>query len=196
MKILAFTDIESNKKQTKIIKDKVKKHNPDVVVFAGDLTFFGLDMEGMVKFLDSLNKTVVLVHGNHDDEIELKVLCSKRKDLKFIHRKVFELNEYMFIGYGGEGFDQRTKDMEDFMLKQDTTCKKVILVIHQPPYGTKLDPMPIYGHIGNKSVNKVIKKLKPLVVFVGHLHENFRKKDYIDSSLIVNPGQTGMIFNV
>ncbi len=196
MKILAFTDIESNKKHAQIIKDKVKKHNPDVVVFGGDLSFFGLDIEGMVKFLDSLKKTVVLVHGNHDDEIELKVLCSKYKNLKFIHRKVFEINEYMFVGYGGEGFDERTKDMENFMLKLDTTCKKVILVIHQPPHDTKLDKLPLHGHVGNKSVNKVIKKLKPTVAFFGHLHEHFGKTDKLGSTLMVNPGDKGKIIIV
>ena len=196
MKILAFTDIESNKKHAQIIMDKVKKHNPDVIVFAGDLSFFGLDIEGMVKFLVSLNKTVVLVHGNHDDEIELKVLCSRHKNLKFIHKDTFEINEYMFIGYGGEGFDEKTKDMENFMLKQDTTCKKVILVIHQPPYGTKLDKLPFHGHVGNNSVNKIIKKLKPTVAFFGHLHEHFGKSDKLGSTLLVNPGSKGKIIIV
>ncbi len=196
MKILAFTDIESRKKYIEIIKRKIKKDNPEVLVFAGDLSYFGLDLDVMVKLLVSLKKPVVLVHGNHEEEDELKILCSKHDNLHFIHKKSFVYGDYVFLGFGGLGFSERTKELEDFMLKKNLKGRKPILVVHQPPYGSDFDKMPFYGHVGNKSVNYVIRHLKPVVAMFGHLHEHFGKKGKLYDTLLVNPGQEGMIINV
>jgi len=193
MKILAFTDLHSTKKYFDIIKKKTKKHNPDILVCAGDITYFGLKTEMMIKLLDSLDKTVLIIHGNQDDDSEVKILCSKTKNLKYIHKKTFVLDEYLFLGYGGLGFSKISKDLERFMLSKKIKNKKVVLIVHQPPFGTKLDKVPYLGHVGNKSIVKVIKKIKPILGVFGHIHETFKKRDKIGKTLVINPGQEGMI---
>ena len=70
------------------------------------------------------------------------------------------------------------------------------MLTHAPPYGTKLDFLEYFGHVGSKSSIKAIKELKPKLVLCGHLHENFHKMHKIGSTLIVNPGQDGTIVEI
>jgi uncharacterized protein len=196
MKVLAFTDIHSKKKYFDIIKKKTKKHNPDLLICSGDITYFGLKTEMMIKLLDSLDKTVLVIHGNEDDSDKIKILCSKSKNLKYLHKKSFSYGDYLFLGYGGLGFSQFSKDLENFMLKNNIKNKKIVLITHQPPFETKLDKIPYFEHVGNESITKVIKKIKPILGISGHIHETFRKKDKIGKTLIVNPGEEGMILNI
>jgi len=74
-------------------------------------------------------------------------------------------------------------------------AKKFILIIHQPPYKTKLD-MVMDVHCGNKSFTRFIKEKKPSLVICGHLHENEGKEDKIGKTRIVNPGPFGKILMV
>ena len=193
MKILAFTDIHASKEYLTIIKKKSKKYNPDMLVCSGDLAYFGIKLNFVLKFLNSINKPVILIHGNHDDGDELKVLCTKYDNLIYLHKQVYDLKEYRFIGYGGLGFSRTTKDLEKFVLSKKINGKKHILIVHQPPHGTKLDYIPSVGHVGNKSITKMIKHLKPVLLLSGHIHETFNKKDKLGNSVLINPGQEGKI---
>ena len=116
MKILAFCDIHSSKKKIDVIKKKINKYDPDVLVCAGDLSYFGLKLDLIIKLLGSIKKTIILIPGNHDDETELKVLCSKHENLVYLHKKTFKFKDYLFIGYGGLGFSKETKDLEKYIL--------------------------------------------------------------------------------
>ena len=176
MKILAFTDIHSSRNHIETIKKKSKKYNPDILVCSGDLTYFGLKLNFVLKLLNSIKKPIILIHGNHDDEDELKILCSKYPNLIYLHKRIYDFENYRFIGYGGLGFSRTTKNLEKFILSKRAKGKKHILVVHQPPYGTKLDSIPFLGHVGNKSITKMIKSIKPILLLSGHIHETFNKK--------------------
>ena len=73
--------------------------------------------------------------------------------------------------------------------------KKVILITHGPPHGTKLDFLSM-GHVGSKSYRNWIKKEQPILALSGHLHETFGKKDKIGKTLVINVGPEGMVFKV
>ena len=161
MKILAFTDIHSNGDYINIIKKKSKRHNPDILVCSGDLSYFGVKLDFVLKLLNSINKPIILIHGNHDDSDELKVLCAKYSNLIYLHKQVYDFEGYMFVGYGGLGFSRITKGLEKFMISKKLNGKKHILVVHQPPYGTKLDYIPYVGHVGNKSITEMVRYLQP-----------------------------------
>jgi len=196
MKILAFTDIHSNSNYIDIILKKSKKHNPDLLVCSGDLTYFGIKLNFVLKRLNSIKKPLILIHGNHEDEDEVTVLCSKYPNLIYLHKQVYDFKDYRFIGYGGLGFSRTTKSLEKFVLSKKIEGKKHILIFHQPPYGTKLDDIPFLGYVGNKSITKMIKLVKPVLALSGHIHETFNKKDKIGNSLLINPGQKGKIISI
>ena len=70
--------------------------------------------------------------------------------------------------------------------------KKIVLVTHQPPYGTKLDRLG-QRHVGNEDYRKFIERIEPKVAISGHLHETVGLSDSIGKTKIVNPGWDGMV---
>ena len=198
MKILTFTDTHGSLLALKRIRQKVKAQNPDLLICAGDVSIFEHGISGIMRKLNSLNKQVIIVHGNHED-ISTFLKCSKLfKNIIFIHKKQFIKNNILFLGYGGGGFSIVDKEFEKTAktrfkeIISQNKDKKIILVTHAPPYKTKLDKL-VQGHCGNKSIRKFVEKNKIDLLICGHLHENFGKKDKIRKTKIINPGPFGKI---
>jgi len=200
MKILIFTDLHLSNIALKKLKLKIKKHNPDLLVCAGDVSIFeeGLDM--ILNKLNKLKKKILIIHGNHEEANILKKFCEKYDNLVFIHKKHYKQNNCIFLGYGGSGFALTEPDFyktgEKFakIIKKNKD-KKIIFVTHAPPYKTKVDLI-VDNYCGNKTFKYFIIKNKVDLHICGHLHENFGKKDKVKGTEIVNPGPYGKIFNI
>ena len=199
MKILAFVDVHGDKK---CIENIIKKsRDVDVLVCAGDLTTFGLSLNKVFDEIIKTNKEFLFIHGNHEESFEdLGLLKSiKNKNFTYLHRNFYIKEDYVFIGYGGGGFSQEDKEMERFFDKiysKIDMSKKIILVTHAPPFKTRVDFLPHLGYRGNKSINRVIKKFKPVLLICGHLHETAGVTDRIGETLIINPGSKGKIIEI
>ncbi|MBI4438904.1 metallophosphoesterase family protein [Candidatus Woesearchaeota archaeon] len=197
MNILAYADIHGNPAAINALRKKAKK--ADIAICAGDFTVFGARINQIIRQLDSLGRKTLLIHGNHEDEQEVEQLCSKTRNITYIHGKNCRVEhngqKYLVIGYGGGGFSLRDKGFERFASrtkpKQD---ESLILVTHAPPHNTKLDML--WEHRGRKSITDFIKKAKPALAICGHFHENFGKQDKLGQTRIVNPGPKGMVINL
>jgi|SRR3989338_1351210 len=200
MKLLAFTDLHLSSIALKKIKSKVKRQNPDLLVCAGDISIFEEGLDFILSKLNKLNKKIILINGNHEDERIMKKLCKRHANLKFIHKNVYEHNNHLFLGYGGSGFSlietgfYNTGQKFKNVIKTNKH-KKIIFVTHAPPYGTKLDLI-VGEHCGNKTFKDFITKNRVDLCICGHLHENFNKKDKLRKTLIVNPGPYGQIIRI
>ena len=212
MKILAFVDTHGSKKSLKIAQDKAK--DADIVICAGDLTVFEENLDSYLSELSKLGKPVLIVHGNHESEESMKKACSLFKNIVFLHKGVFELENYIVMGHGGGGFSDRDKDFEkvsknfekeikdaqkklDKENKKNKTNKKLktVLVLHAPPHDTKLDYI-TGSHAGNKSYRKFIDDMQPTLVICGHLHENAGIDQQLGTTVIVNPGPKGVMIEI
>ena len=197
MKILAFTDVHANKRMLKLIVKKAK--GADLLVCSGDLSFFGKGLEESIKILLKANKKILIIHGNHELEEQIIRLEDKYNNIINIHKKPFIIDDYIFVGYGGDGFSIEDNKLEKYFesfYKKFKKNNKLITITHAPPRDTKVDVMPILGHRGNLSITKIILNLKPLLHICGHLHEDFGKRDKLGRTLIVNPGCDGKILNI
>ena len=200
MKILAFTDIHGSLFALRKVEQKVKAQKPDLMVCAGDISIFEHGITGILRRLNKLNKQIIVVHGNHEDESTFNKYSKLFKNILFIHKKNFIKDNILFLGYGGGGFSLIDKGFEKTSIKfkkiiQANKDKKIILVTHAPPYKTRLDKL-VEGHCGNKSIKKFIKKNKVDLLICGHLHENFGKEDKIKRTKIINPGPFGKIVEI
>ncbi|MEM4260249.1 MAG: metallophosphoesterase [Candidatus Woesearchaeota archaeon] len=195
MKILAFTDIHGKLSYIETIKKKLA--DVDLLICSGDLTIFEEKLDHLLVKLNSFNKIIFIVNGNHEGEKRLKEFTTKFKNIFFLHKEIINYEDIFFVGYGGGGFSQRDDDFEEFVKKNENKIKdkNIVLVTHAPPYNTKLDIV-VREHVGNKSYYDFIKKYKPLAHFCGHLHENFSRLEKIGETIIVNPGPEGMIIEV
>ena len=203
MKLLIFTDIHRNLKDLEKVKALAKNEKPDAVICAGDFTVFGSGIKMMLKQFDLMQLPFFIIPGNHETEEELEIYCRGLKNVRNIHLKSVMFNSVLFIGCGGGGFTEEhaafEQSEEEFAkavkkLKVDNKGNKVVLVVHQPPYGTKLSQLDYDA--GSTSIRNFIDKHKPDVCITGHLHENFGKTDKAGNTKVYNPGPTGKVIEI
>lgn len=203
MRILAFVDIHGNYKALEKIKKQAK--NADILVCAGDISIFENNLDVLLFQLNKLNKPVLIIPGNHENDEDLDELTKIFDNIININEKCFIKEQYLFLGYGGGEFSMIDKHFNKVgkkfekrikkFLKDKEKDKKIILITHTPPYKTKID-MIMDKPCGNKSIKNFILKIKPDLVISGHLHENAGKEDKIGKTIIINPGPFGKIVNI
>ncbi|MAF51144.1 MAG: hypothetical protein CMH64_03560 [Nanoarchaeota archaeon] len=197
MKILAFTDLHDNKKAIKKIIKDAKEENPDILICAGDLSNFGTNFKKLLLEFKKAKTRLLIIPGNHETGDQVKNACKKTKFAISIHKGIYQLGKYLFMGYGEEGFVKEDKEFEHLaksFKKEIKKDSKVILVTHAPPYKTKLDYLETTkDHHGNNSIRKFINLTKPILSICGHLHENENKIDKIKETIILNPGKGKII---
>jgi len=194
MKILALTDLHGDVSILKSLIKKVITSEIDIIVIAGDLTQFETNLNYLLAKLNSMNKPVLIIPGNHEDDEHLTETAKAYPNLICFNKKAVEFQGYLFLGYGGGGFS-----LEDSQFKwlarqwySEYQNQKIILVLHGPPFGTSLDKID-NRHVGNKDFRSFIERIKPKLVICGHLHENAGKLDTIGEIKLINPGWEGMI---
>jgi len=198
MNILAFGDTHGSSDALKKVIQKAKKKNVDLLVCAGDISMFEQDLEKILKKLDKIGKPILIVHGNHESEKSLKVLCNKTKNLVFIHKGMLKLKDIVFIGFAGDGFSLKDPGFEKWGKKIQPHLKKkdkVVLLTHAPPHKTKLDQI-LDSHVGSKSIRKFIEKVDIILAVSGHIHDTTGAEDKIKGTKVVNPGPFGKVFEV
>lgn len=200
MKLLAFVDIHTSVNALQRIKKKVKKEKPDLILCGGDISIFENGIEYVLFFLNKLKKPILMINGNHERDNFMRKVCKLFKNIIFIHKKYYKKDDLIVLGYGGGGFALRDTEFKKTAKKfkkiiNKNEDKKIILLIHGPPYGTKVDKI-IGQFSGNKDITDFIKKNKVDYVICGHLHENFGKKDKIKRAIVMNPGPYGKIIKL
>ncbi len=199
MKILAFTDIHSEDKFINNIVRLSKKENPDIVVCCGDISEFEFRLRDTVNRFKVLGKKLIIIPGNHESNDKLEKICNQTNFCVYLHRNIFEFQDFIFLGYGGMGFTFRDKDLEKFSenIIPKLKNKKIVLLTHAPPFNTRLDYLPwLEDHRGSKSITDLIKRLKPVLALSGHFHETFGFVDKINNSILINPGANGKIIKI
>ncbi len=198
MKVLAFADTHLDKKSVKQIIKKSKQ--ADIIICAGDLSWFGTGLKKVLKTLNNkIKKPLYIIPGNHEEAKDLSKICKTLKHIHYAHKKTKNIKGYKFFFWGSGGFAQINKQFEAAMKRFKKTLKKgdqVILVTHGPAYKTSLDLLPWAGHVGCKSQRKFIKAIKPILHIFGHLHEHVYEHDTLDDTVLINAGPAGTIIEL
>ena len=198
MKILAFTDVHGNDNIIKEVCKLARLKKPDLLVCPGDLTIFGQDLNEVLFKFNKIDIPLIVIPGNHEEGEDMKKICDKFKNIIYLHRGIFEIENYIFFGFGGDGFSQTNTEFEKIskIIGKKFKGKEIILITHQPPYGTKLDYLEYFEHVGNKSFRKFIEEFKPILALSGHLHENFGEMDNLGTTILINPGPLGKMIKI
>jgi len=203
MKVLVFTDLHADKKAYKILKNKIKKEKPDLLINCGDFTMFGRSIKSWADKLDFGIKSLV-VPGNHESAREIRDLVKGFEYIVDIHKKTKRINSILFLGAGEGGFSDELDSLEFSEKKFSEAINKfrkkypkgkVVLVTHVPPYRTRQDII-FDEHVGARNVRWFIRDNKIDYSFCGHIHECFKTKDKIGKTIVVNPGDEGMVFEI
>jgi len=196
MKLLVFTDIHGDLSTLEKLKKEVREKHIELIICTGDYTFFENHIEYLTKRIAELGAEVLIIHGNHEYDDVMRVLCKKYKHMHFLHNKIKKIGNYTFIGHGGGGFSLKDPEFVEAMksLTKDLDKKeKIVLITHAPAHGTKLDMVPGYGHVGNKDYRRFIETNNVVLALSGHIHESFGKEDKIGKARVINPGYKGKV---
>ncbi len=201
MKILAASDLHSDIKAAQKLADKAKKNKVDLVLLGGDIVEYGTDGKGLIGPFKKAGIEVLMVHGNHDQPVDLDFLSEKYEEGVYnLHSYYKEFKDFVVMGLGGTnfGFFGGVNDSDlltKFKNKMKKSKKKSILLTHEPPFDTKLDNLG-WTKAGSRVLRGFIEAYNPDIVLCGHIHETFGLTDFIGKTKIINTGKKGVIFEV
>jgi len=199
MKFLAFVDLHQDFNDLELIRLKIEDTDPDFIICAGDFTIFGNELTGILSVLETLGKPIYIIHGNHEVESELRIACSNFKSIHFSHKKIVQIKDFTFVFYGGGGFSTKEPSFSKFINKNKgiiQSAKNLFLITHAPPYNTCLDEISSEVHVGVSDFRKFIETYKPILAISGHIHESYKKQEFIGPTLVINPGWDGEVFEI
>ncbi len=193
MRFLVLSDIHGAIDMIDKLDDEFSK--VDAVLVAGDFAEFNdtESAEPTLKHLLSKHERFFCVAGNCDEPSFVETLDNY--DVCIQGSMVFS-EGLSFSGSGGAlrftgttPFERDDEDLiNDLRLVRDLdNTDNLILLIHQPPFNTKLDVISAGAHVGSKLARGFIQEFQPLIVVSGHIHESFAI-DTLDKTTLINPG--------
>ena len=171
------------------------------VIISGDITNRGgiRRASQLLKVVSDINSNIFAQIGNMDRAEITDYLDEKGWN---IHAKGKELAEN--IGIMGVGYSTPTpfrtpSEVPDAMLgnwlnqgyNHIKHLPRLILVAHDPPFGSKTAELPSGENVGNKSVLEFIQRVQPDICLTGHIHEA-DTEDFIGKTKVINPGMLCM----
>ncbi len=203
MRIYAFTDLHGDTRALREVKRAVKETKPDLVVCMGDLSFFEHELKALLSRVNILKVPVIMLHGNHESERAMRKACAPFSRITFLHKEFLQVRDYFFAAFGGGGFEERYPELEELLKRKAWKLldwSRTVFLSHAPPYGTTLDDVGDADdepwHVGSKSLQKLVKAKKPLLVLAGHIHECFETSDTVGPTLCENPGPVGRLYDL
>jgi uncharacterized protein len=201
MKILIFSDTHGDIRSL----ERIVAQPADVYIAAGDLSTFRKKLDACGEALKPLGEKLWLLPGNHETHEDTRTLCQRYGFVDF-HRQVRTLESSQGVTHwAGLGYSNITpfntpgEYSEEEIAKALSAFddfKPVYLVVHFPPYGTKLDEYAPRKHAGSPALREWVECVQPLYLFCGHIHETAGKSDLLGATKCINVGKHGHTFEL
>jgi len=201
VKILIFSDIHNSRKALQ----NVVARDADLYIDAGDLVSFQKGLAECGEALKPLGERLWILPGNHETHDDMRELCSRYGFVDF-HRQIRTLEGSSGKTYwAGLGYSNITPFKTPGEYSEDEIAqalaafegrKPLYLVIHVPPYGTKLDEFAPGKHAGSTALREWVDRVQPVYVFCGHIHETAGFTDTIGATKCTNVGKQGVLFEI
>ncbi len=194
MIIVGLTDIHGHIRALAELMPKLPE--ADILLVAGDLTHFGdkADAAEVLEVLRQYNERILAVPGNCDRPEVVQYLKDEGISL---HGNCVDVDNVAFLGIGGSlpcpgrtPNEMPEREFDKLLKRCGREVKAnmpVILLTHQPPYGTRADLVGTGRHVGSTSIRRFIDDIKPAVCICGHIHEA-RSEDTAGKTIVLNPG--------
>lgn len=200
MRILAVSDLHGDTKKAEELAERAYKEKVDLVVLAGDLSYFEEGLENMIGPFVKKKKKVLLIPGNHETLATADFLAQRYGAVN-LHGYSVKYKGVGFFGCGGANmglFKVGEKDMLELLRKGYRGLKDVkkrVMVTHIHPSGTIMEKLS--RHVtGSDSVRKAVEQLKPNLLLCGHVHEASGLEEKIGNTLVINVSKEGRIIEI
>ena len=194
MKLMVISDVHGHTEQVAALHRACE--GVDALIMCGDFTTFGSPKQ-IQRVADALRVPELpcyFVIGNCDS----MAIDGSLDGWTNLHARCVPLGGWTLTGLGGalpcpaqtptEFPESAYAAHLDRLLK---TCEKhsarIILAVHQPPYGTSTDLLPNGIHVGSHALRAFIDHCQPACCLSGHIHEA-ASRSRCGETLVVNPG--------
>jgi len=173
MRIYAVADIHSKPERLAVIKENVRKFNPDILVVAGDITNY-FNIGETIEILSMLPLPVLAVRGNTDFK-KVEQLIMQHPNLIPMHLKQHTFSGINFVGLSGTiplPFRSQVSLLEHASLKRlaPIIASDSVLIVHTPPRAVR-DEVAGRFHAGSPGLRDFIQDHQPRLCICGHIHE-------------------------
>ena len=187
MRIYAVADIHGHSDKIALVRYNTLQLNPDVLVVAGDITNYIGSAEILAQ-LNDIPVPVLAVRGNTDLS-KVEKMLEDFPNISPLHLRKVTIGSTPFVGVSGcipIPFSSRIclNEMRVIEKLKPLIKSNSVLVAHPPPWGT-LDEVFGRFHAGCRSMTKVIKMCRPMLMICGHIHER-PGSVFIGETLVVN----------
>jgi uncharacterized protein len=197
VKVLIFSDIHGDIRALA----RIVAQPADVYICAGDLATFGKGLEKCGKELESLREKLWVLPGNHETHDDIRELCRRFGFVDF-HRRVLQTKSTAWAGLGYSNITpfktpgEYTEEEIAEALAAFGGIAGLHLVIHVPPYGTRLDEYAPGKHGGSTALRTWVEREQPPYLFCGHIHETAGLSDQLGATQCVNVGKDGFALEI
>jgi len=201
VRILIFSDTHGDIRSL----DRIVTQPADIYIAAGDLSTFRKKLDRCGEALKPLGEKLWLLPGNHESHDDTLALCHRYGFVDF-HRQVRVVESskgkthWAGLGYSNiTPFNTPGEYSEEEIanaLAAFEGLKPLYLVVHFPPYGTKLDEYAPGKHAGSTALREWVERIQPLYLFCGHIHETAGAADHLGATKCINVGKQGFVFEI
>ena len=197
MKVLIFSYTHGDLRSL----ERIVAQPADVYIAAGDLSNFGKSLNHCGEILKPLGERLLVLPGNHETHQQTKDFCDKFGFVDF-HRQLRNIGDSHWAGLGYSNItpfktpgEYSETEIANALAAFDGIAQ-LHLVVHFPPYDTKLDEYAPGQHAGSPALRAWVEKEKPPVLFCGHIHETAGMTDRLGSTQCFNVGKQGYTLEV
>jgi len=194
MKVLIFSDTHGDLRSL----DKIIAQPADTYIAAGDLSNFGKMLDRCGEILKPLGARLLVLPGNHETHEQTKNFCHKFGFVDF-HRQLRKIGNSNWAGLGYSNItpfktpgEYSETEISEALSAFDG-IPQLHLVVHFPPYDTKLDEYAPGQHAGSPALRAWVEREKPRDLFCGHIHETAGLTDQLGHTKCFNVGKAGYI---
>ncbi len=201
MKVLIFSDIHGDTRAL----EWIVAQPADLFINAGDLATFGRGLERCGEVLRPLGERLWVLPGNHETHDAIGALCERFGFIDF-HRQIRTVEGSSGrIHWGGLGYSnitpfdtpgEYTEGEIASALESFDGIQPLYLVVHCPPFNTKLDQYAPGKHAGSPAVRDWTERAQPPYLFCGHIHETAGIHDSVGATKCINVGKQGYTIEI
>jgi Icc-related predicted phosphoesterase len=194
MRLAVISDLHDSVEHVGLLRERGAR--ADGLVVCGDFTTFGTAdrIQSMADAVRLEGRPLFFVIGNCDAaaaDVALEGCLN-------LHATVVEFRGWLFAGIGGAlpcpsptPRELREADYARTLEHLSRECRgrfeRLILVSHQPPFGTEADCLPSGRHVGCRALRSFLDDAQPACCLTGHIHEA-RGRSSLGRTLLLNPG--------
>jgi Icc-related predicted phosphoesterase len=197
MKVLIFSDTHGDLRSL----EKIVAQPADAYIAAGDLSNFSKGLDRCGEVLKPLGEKLFVLPGNHETAEQIHAFCKKFGFVNF-HREIRIIGDSKWAGLGYSNITpfKTPGEYSETQIAEALSAFDGIpnlhLVVHFPPFDTKLDEYAPGQHAGSPTLRAWVEREQPLDLFCGHIHETSGMSDTLGATKCFNVGKQGYLLEV